>query len=248
MMAYGGSGPAHAGSYGADVGAAEVIIPYFATVHSAYGAALSDMRFSLRHSEPIVLPVDPARLEGIYAAMEARGTEALAAADVPRERRVFRRWVEARFRRQVHHVRVEAPARFDESSLAALPATFEREYERLYGRGSALNDAGVELVNYGVEAIGIVDKPPVERAASGAGPVPRTERAAWCPHRRSMVTTPIYDGAFLPAGTELEGPLVIEHPGTTIVALAGQRVRIDEWRHTRLILSAARRVAAPAAT
>lgn len=246
MMAYGGSGPAHVGSYGADVGAGEIIIPYFATVHSAYGAALSDMHFSLRHSEPIVLPVDPHRLEGIYAAMEVRGAEALAAADVAPPRRVFRRWVEARFRRQVHHVRVAAPARFDEASLAALPAVFEREYERLFGRGSALKDAGVELVNYGVEAIGVVDKPPLERASAGAGATPRTERPAWCPQRGAMVSTPIYDGPSLPAGTELEGPLVIEHPGTTIVALAGQRVRIDEWRHTRLMLPSVRRGAAPA--
>ena len=76
MMAYGGCGPAHAGSYGADVGATEIIIPFFATVHSAVGAALSDTRFSLRHSEPIVLPVDPARLEAIYADDGARRARA----------------------------------------------------------------------------------------------------------------------------------------------------------------------------
>jgi N-methylhydantoinase A len=49
-----------------------------------------------------------------------------------------------------------------------------------------------------------------------------------------MVATPIYDGPTLAPGTELHGPAVIEHPGTTIVAVAGQRVRIDDWRHTHL--------------
>ena len=234
MMAYGGCGPAHACSYGADAGAAEVVIPFFATVHSAVGAALSDTRFSLRHSEPMVLPVDPARLEAIYAAMERAGERELAAADVPPARRAFRRWVEARFRRQVHHVRIDAPARFDAQSLAALAPAFEREYERLFGPGSALTDAGIELVNYGVDAIGATDKPAFERAAAGGRPAPRTERRAWCPRERAMVATPIYDGPSLAPGTELAGPVVIEHPGTTIVALAGQRVRIDEWRHTHL--------------
>jgi N-methylhydantoinase A len=234
MMAYGGCGPAHAGSYGADAGAAEIVIPYFATVHSAFGAALSDVRFSLRHSEPIVLPVDPARLEAIYRVMEAQGETALAAADVPADRRVYRRWVEARFRRQVHHVRVDAPARFDEAALAALAETFGNEYERLFGPGSALKDAGIELVNYGVDAIGLVEKPVLERATGGGTAQPRTERPTWCPRTRQMVVTPIFDGPSLPPGTELRGPAVIEHPGTTIVALAGQRARIDEWRHTHL--------------
>jgi N-methylhydantoinase A len=234
MMAYGGCGPAHAGSYGADAGAAEIVIPYFATVHSAFGAALSDVRFSLRHSEPIVLPVDPARLEAIYRVMEAQGETALAAADVPADRRVYRRWVEARFRRQVHHVRVGAPARFDEAALAALAETFGNEYERLFGPGSALKDAGIELVNYGVDAIGLVEKPALERAAGGGTAQPRTERPTWCPRTRQMVATPIFDGPSLPPGTELRGPAVVEHPGTTIVALAGQRARIDEWRHTHL--------------
>ncbi len=218
MMAYGGCGPAHAGAYGADVGSAEIVIPYFATVHSAFGAALSDVRFSLRHSEPIVLPVDPARLEAIYQTMEVDGTRALAAADVPADRRVFRRWVEARFRRQVHHVRVDAPSRFDPTALSALAVAFEHEYERLFGPGSALKDAGIELVNYGVDAIGVVDKPAIERAPPGGTARPRTERPTWCPRARAMVATPIYDGPSLAPGTELHGPAVIEHPGTTIVA------------------------------
>jgi N-methylhydantoinase A len=166
--------------------------------------------------------------------MERAGARALAAADVPPARRAYRRWVEARFRRQVHHVRIDAPARFDERSLAVLAPAFEREYERLFGPGSALTDAGIELVNYGVDAIGATEKPAFERAAAGGRPAPRTERKAWCPRRGEMVPTPIYDGPSLAPGAELAGPAVIEHPGTTIVALAGQRVRIDEWRHTRL--------------
>ena len=50
-----------------------------------------------------------------------------------------------------------------------------------------------------------------------------------------MVETPIYDGLSLPAGTELAGPAVIEHPGTTIVVLTGQTARIDNFRHTRIL-------------
>jgi N-methylhydantoinase A/oxoprolinase/acetone carboxylase beta subunit len=53
-----------------------------------------------------------------------------------------------------------------------------------------------------------------------------------------MVDTPIYDGPSLPACAEVLGPAIIEHPGTTIVVLAGQTASIDEQRHTHIVTPA----------
>ncbi|WP_421998598.1 hydantoinase/oxoprolinase family protein [Reyranella sp.] len=236
MMAYGGAGPVHAASYGAEAGAAKVLVPYFATVHSAYGAALSDIRFSLQFSEPIVLPNDPTRIEAIFAGMERQGAEALARADVPEGRRRYDRWVEARYRRQVHQLRIPAPAVVDAAAVGQLAAAFEKEYERLFGPGSGLTDAGIELINYGVDAVGVVDKAPWKEEAPGGTAAPSSMRDVWCPRRKAMVRTPIYDGPSLPPGTHLEGPAVIEHPGTTIVVLAGQSADIDAFRHTHILI------------
>lgn len=236
MMAYGGSGPAHAASYGAEIGVREIIVPYFATVHSAYGAAISDIRFSLAFSDPLTLPVAPDRVEAIYSAMEKRGSGMLMEADVPLEHRRYERWVEARYRRQVHHVRIAVPACFDAESSQVLAKAFHEEYERLFGPGSGLRDAGIELVNYGVEAIGVVDKPATERAPSGNAPKACTKRGTYCPHRHALVDTSIYDGSALLAGTVIAGPAVIEHPGTNIVVFDGQKARIDDFRHTHILI------------
>ena len=142
LMAYGGSGPVHAASYGADLGMSEIIIPFHASVHSAYGSALSDVRFSLRYSDPLTLPVEPRKLEEIYAPMERDGDQLLADADVAKVDRRFERWVEARYRRQVHSVRVRAPGRIDSvAAVKQIGEAFEAEYERLFGPGSALQDA-----------------------------------------------------------------------------------------------------------
>jgi len=176
------------------------------------------------------------RIESIYAEMEVRGTSLLAQADVRAERRRYERWVEARYRRQVHHVRIPVPARLDADATHALARAFHQEYERLFGPGSGLRDAGIELVNYGVEAIGVVDKPATERAPSGTAPRARAQRPTYCPRRRAMVETSIHDGPALPAGMVIAGPAVIEHPGTNIVVLDGQRARIDEFRHTHIAL------------
>jgi N-methylhydantoinase A len=236
MMAYGGAGPVHAASYGEQVGVREVIVPFFATVHSAYGAALSDVRFSLQHSHPLVLPAAPAVVENIYAAMEADGMQRLAEAEVPEASRRFERWVEARFRRQVHHLRVPAPARIDSAGLDTIAADFEAEYERLFGKGAALRDAGIELVNYGVDAIGATPKLAAQFESPGAQAAAASERMTFCPRRKDMVKTPVYDGPGLPVGARLAGPAIIEHPGTTIVVLSGQNAHIDHFRHTHITL------------
>jgi N-methylhydantoinase A len=227
MMAYGGAGP------------------FFATVHSAYGAAQSDVRFSLQHSHPLVLPVTPSTVESIYATMERDGTRRLEQADVPPAQQRFERWVEARYRRQVHHVRVPAPARIDDAGLAAMATRFENEYERLFGKGAALKDAGIELVNYGVDAIGVVPHVAPDRAHAGRATTPHGHRMTWCPLQLKMVDTPVYDGPSLATGTSFAGPAIIEHPGTNIVVLAGQTARIDDDRHTRIMIGNARKATTP---
>lgn len=234
MMAYGGAGPGHAASYGADIGMKEIIVPFHATVHSAFGAALSDVRFSLTHSDPMVLPADPATIEAIYAEMEARGDALLADADIAKGNRAFRRWVEARFRRQVHTLRVPVSTTVDAETIGRIAPDFEAEYERLFGPGSALSEAGVELLTFGVDAIGSVPKRDQEIARGAGRAVPVGYRPAWCPRAKRMLETPVYDGPALSPGVQFAGPAIIEHPGTTIVVLDGQRAAIDEWLNTHI--------------
>ena len=234
MMAYGGAGPTHAASYGSETGCREIIIPAIATVHSAYGAAMSDIRFSLQFSDPMVLPVPVERLAAIYDELEARGAARLDDADVAGDARVFERWVEARYRRQVHNVRVPVPALLDAAALATVAASFHATYERLFGAGSGLADAGIELINYGVEAIGQVPRHVGPTVAPGALPAARTVRPAWCAVHAAMVETPVYDGTALPATASLAGPAIIEQPGTTVVVLTGQHARVGDWRHIHL--------------
>jgi N-methylhydantoinase A len=241
MMAYGGAGPGHAASYGAEIGMREIIVPFHATVHSAYGAALADVRFSLTHSDPMVLPAAPATIERIYQAMTARGDALLAEADIAPGMREIRRWVEARFRRQVHTIRVTVPSVVDALTIATIAPTFEAEYERLFGPGSALKDAGIELLTFGIDAVGRVAKPEPEPASPSGRTSPTTHRPAYCPHRRRMIETPVYAGPELPPQTPIVGPAIIEHPGTTILVLRGQAATIDDYRNTRIAIQSAER-------
>jgi N-methylhydantoinase A len=239
LMAYGGAGPTHACSYGPESGCSEIIIPAVATVHSAFGAAITDVRFSLRYSDPLVLPVPAAKLEKFYTDMEAQGHDLLRKADIPDADAAFHRWVEARYRRQVHTVRVPAPSPIDEAGIDTIAETFHREYERLFGVGTGLTDAGIELINYGVDAVGQVRKHEPHRLAAHDGtPQPRLHRAAYCATEGAMIETPVYEGATLGAGAAIGGPAIIEQPGTTVVLQTGQAANVDDFGHLHIAGSA----------
>ena len=171
--------------------------------------------------------------------MESKGDTMLADAEVAPEDRSFERWVEARYRRQVHTVRIPAPARIaTDADVQSIATDFEAEYERLFGPGSALKDAGIEMVDYGVDAVGDVEKPqPFAYQAAALEPL-RLRRPVYCPLTDAMVDTQVYEGIALPPGTILQGPAVIEHSDTTIVLLTGQSGRIDEHGNTRITASA----------
>ncbi len=235
MMAYGGAGPTHACSYGPESGCREIIIPAVATVHSAFGAAVTDVRFSLRYSDPLVLPVPAAKLERFYTDMEAQGGDLLREADMQEADTAFHRWVEARYRRQVHTVRVPVPSHIDDAGIEEIAEAFHREYERLFGIGTGLTDAGIELINYGVDAVGMVRKHEPHRLPPQSGtPQPRLNRDVYCAVAGAMVDTPVYDGSTLGAGAALDGPAIVEQPGTTLVLLTGQAARIDDFGHLHI--------------
>ena len=174
-----------------------MIVPFQATVLSAYGAALSDVRFSLRFSDPLVLPAPVGKVSVHFNRLEKNGRALLEEAGIPPERQVFERWVEARYRRQVHTVCVPMPDKLDDKALPEVSGRFRKEYERLYGAGSALSDADIELVTYCIDAVGIIDKTPGEKFPATGEVVPRIHRLTYCPIREEMVRTPIFDGSSL---------------------------------------------------
>jgi N-methylhydantoinase A len=134
-------------------------------------------------------------------------------------------------------VRVRVPERIDlAASVKQIAEAFEVEYERLFGPGSALKDAGIELVDYGLDAIGLVAKPVAAKQSGGSDTTPRIRREAFCPSTGKMVDTPIYEGGALRAGASVSGPAVIEHPSTTIVLHTGHKALIDEFGNTRIDL------------
>lgn len=231
LFAFGGGGPLHVGAYGADVGAAAVVVPANSSVFSAFGIAGSDLVKLRQVSDPMMAPFDVSRLNEIYHQLEVDVMAELAASGVPPERSVLHREIEMRYRGQVHEVRVPlAAGELTEAMVTELTADFERRYERRYGRGSSYGEAGVEARTYLVRGTGALVKP--EHAARPLGDAdPTTARSGERPvYFRSLggfSPTAIYRRELLQPGNRVDGPAVIEATDTTTLVHPGQQVTVD---------------------
>ena len=71
------------------------------------------------------------------------------------------------------------------------------------------------------------------RGGSKASHPGKSRRVYW---EEEWTDTPIFDGPALAAGAQIEGPAIIEHPGTTIALPPGARAAVDDAGHTHIQL------------
>jgi N-methylhydantoinase A len=227
IFSFGGSGPVHAAGYAEELGISEVLVPgEIASVWSAFGIALSDVRYMNEGDVQLVSPIDPGELEKTYQELEEQlrrqvgdGTEA-----------EYRRHARMRYEWQRNELEVGVPAReLDDEVVAEVTADFEQRYEQRYGQAALLPDARFEIVNVRVEALVPTG---VEVKSQG---VEGDERDARKPDRKVAFErgaepqdTPIYDGTAIGFGETIEGPAVIDLPTTGIPVPPDATVRRTE--------------------
>lgn len=231
LFAYGGSGPVHAAVYGQDLGVQKIIVPSTAATHSAMGVASSDVIHAYELSDHMVVPVDKERFHSNFLDLERRARADLEAEGFG-EDIVIKRFVDMRYRRQVHEITTPVSlGQLSQEDLEALNSEFERIYEMSYGRGSAFREAGIEMLAFRVEATGRIPRPVLARQKPGPrdpAPALKGEREVFFPGQ-GFVSTVVYDMRKLRAGNALGGPAIIETPVTTIVVHPGQEARVDEY-------------------
>lgn len=234
LFAYGGAGPVHCGVFARELGVQRVVIPLggAASVWSALGAASSDLLHVLEVTEVMVAPLDPKRIEKLFAAMEDELRVQLLKEGVAAGAIEMRRWAALRYRSQIHEVEVPVPtAPLREEDTVQLVAAFEQRYARLYGEGAGFREAGVELVSLRSEGVGRTPKPPLPRLPQD-GPMPPQEASGgqrdvfWSEHA-TQAKTPVFLGDRLRAGNVIEGPAIVEMTSTSVVVRPGQKLTVD---------------------
>lgn len=232
LFANGGQGPSHAWALCRQLGIRTFVVTPTATVQSALGTGVCDVRQTVQRTAYVRLATGaeptPAQLGVLRAALGEVSDQVRDRLGAPPTTTVeLALTVAVRYRGQAHHLDVAVAERdLDAGALAKTLATFENEYEALYGAGSAFPEAGFELLS--VRAIGALP-------GGGLGTQHTSDPIVLTGHRdvvfddpAAPVSCPVYRTAFPAPGEHLLGPALVCFPGQTLVVPPGWQAATDE--------------------
>jgi N-methylhydantoinase A len=230
LVVFGGNGPVHAGMQAAELGIRRIFVPKLSPAFSALGLLLTDhVVDEMRSYVSPTSRIDLARVNRLFAEMEASASRALAGSAARRRRRLrLERMAALCYPGQTFDMAVPLPGRGGQVTARVLADTverFHRMHEELHTYAS--RDQEPVLRGLRVKAVAVEEKPTLPRAPRRAQGNPRTgARKAF--FRGRYVSTPIYDGPRLAPRQTILGPAIVEEPFTTIVVYPGQRATVDE--------------------
>jgi len=238
LVAFGGGGAMHAVALGTELGVKKVVIPAGASVFSAWGMMMSDLRRDYFVTRLADLKAGSAiAIEALFAETEALAHRQFAEEGVDRAKVKFLRYGKFRYQNQEHTTEVLIEGAISDESLAAIEAAFHETYEREY---TYRLDAPVELVGIHLVASAEVGKLKMQEKPLSATPTSAARKG----ERKvdyaleGIHPAAIYDGEKLEPGMAFTGPAIIEDPGTTIVIHPGNRVEVDGFGNIHIHLKA----------
>ena len=226
LVCFGGAGGQHACQVADAMNIRRVLVPPLASVLSAYGIGLADVRVTRQRA--IEAPLQPALVPGLDAAFEALAAEAAAAVAgqgvaperIDVERRLF-----------IKYQGTDTPLEMDYAAPEPLAAAFEARHEREFGYRSEGTPLIVESLL--VEAIGRTDTLDVHAAPRAAAPPPAPQPGRFysegCWHDCTIVRWEDLEPA-----RPVDGPAIVVEPHSTVVVEPGWRAALDDAR--RLLL------------
>ncbi|MCE5318753.1 MAG: hydantoinase B/oxoprolinase family protein [Parachlamydia sp.] len=239
LVAFGGGGGLHASMLAQELQIKKVVIPTQSAVFSAWGMLLSDLRRDFVATKLIELS-DPKASEKIRDSSQEVCQHAFneMKQDSP-EKVTVEIFAKLRYRNQAHSIEIAlAPVPIKASEIhkldmntANLADTFHTAFKREYGY--ELQDSPIDLVGFHVVGYVEVDKLKLKEISKrDLNPVIGTRPVTFPGFGK--IDTPILDGTKLDPGKSFVGPLIIESKGTTIVALPGMPVEIDNYGNIHL--------------
>jgi len=229
LIAFGGGGAMHAVALGQELGVKKVIIPRGASVFSAWGMTMSDLRrdmfvnrFFECHREGVRVEAQ-AFLEQITASAQGQFEDQAV------ESQQVELSVHCKLRYQNQEHSVEVPMQADES-IAGNWEEIARRFHDLYEQQYSYRlDAPLEIVGFHIVAVAQIGKLDLDDLpVTGALLVEALKGRRLVDYAlEGRHEASIYDYAKLEPGMTFHGPAVIEDSGTTIVVHPRNSVRVD---------------------
>ncbi len=231
LVVFGGAGALHGAALAEELAIPTVIVPPNPGITSALGCLLVDIRhdFAIMHLADAGT-ANAQAVEEEFQRLDIEARERLESEGVPPEQITLERLIDMRYVGQWRSLSVSVDNPLD---LEAAVDLFHNEHEREYNYRR--DDAGVEIYQLNVRAIGIAPKPEFKRhAISGDEPVPEAMRSVHFDEADEAVQTPVYERGELPAGATIVGPAIIDQLDATTVVPPGWSAEVDEWLNLRM--------------
>lgn len=234
LFAFGGAGPAHAGVFARELGVKKIIVPQrkAASTWCAFGAAAADVLHIFEHSEIMPTPVPAKRVNDALDDLEKKALALMKSEGIAPKRQRFEFSLDVRHRGQINEVEVPLSSnRVGASYEPGLRRNFVERYEKLYGRGSALAGAQLEIVVARLRARALTPRPKLVASKKATKAVPpsakRKARSIYWPDLGKFRPTPVFDGEKLAIGNKIKGPAIVETADTTVVVHPSRTLRLD---------------------
>ena len=232
LVAYGGGGPLHASSVARQLGIPKVLIPPLPGVFSAWGMLMADLRRDfLRTQIMLVNNHCGEKLRRVFGELERQARKAFS--EKGREEQIrIHFYVDARYQGQEHSVKVPvAQATLKTRAIDVLRRQFEELHQRAYE--FTLSDP-MEIVTCHLVASARLPKPAIRPIPSRKHfrAKPKMSRLMRLEDRSGRVE--VFERSSLPAGTRLNGPVVIEEQTSTTIVNAGDRLWVDEFGNLQI--------------
>jgi N-methylhydantoinase A len=219
IIAYGGSGPVHAGGLADDLGVTTIVVPPVAGLFSAVGLLFARPEFhEVRSCHLDVGTVDPGVITALLDEMRGPLEDAFAG----REHPTWARSADLRYGGQSWEIEVELPdGPVDAELLAELRGRFEDEHEVLYGvRGQPGSPVEIRAVR--LAALGTPGASPTFDVADALVPDRGATRRVWA--GGEIRDVPVRSRASISSDT-VRGPLLVDEYDTTVVVPESWSVR-----------------------
>ena len=238
LLAFGGGGGMHAVALGQELQVKKVVVPAAASVFSAWGMMMSDLRRDFFVTQLLDLSKGAsAKIEQTFADTEAQAFSTFVDEGVDATQVTFQRYGKFRYQNQEHttEVLLSGDAISDES-LSKIASDFHETYEREY---TYRLDAPVEMVGIHLVAKAEVGKlemrPETVGGPDANGAIKGTRTVDYALEGKHEAT--IYDGDRLAPGMEFPGPAIVEDSGSTVVVHPGNSVLVDAFRNIHITLN-----------
>ncbi|SMH56280.1 hydantoinase/oxoprolinase family protein [Mesorhizobium australicum] len=238
LVVFGGGGAMHGVALGMELGVKKVVVPAGASVFSAWGMMMSDLRRDYFVTKLADLKKGAAEsIEAVFAESEDRARAQFAAEGVDPAKIRFLRYGKFRYQNQEHTTEVLIEGgKITDGSLSEIEKAFHETYEREY---TYRLDAPVEMVGIHLVASAEVGKLTMKKRE----PTGAKADVALKGHRdvdyalEGVKKAAIYDGTKLEPGMTFAGPAIVEDPGTTVVIHPGNAVEIDGYGNIHIKLA-----------